>query len=118
MLRCLLMRSKEVGNAQLVQQTSDIFLTLPPTRQGQKICAGVLTQKSVEKCSKNVRRFIQNLSPGSLPVPVVQHHAYMVRRPDEAPAMPFPGVLSHTKVKNEDFVKLLKHSLRCLFART
>ena len=30
----LLMRSKEVGNAQSVQQTTDNFLTLPPTLPG------------------------------------------------------------------------------------
>ena len=39
MLSRLLMRSKEVGNAPSVQQTSDIFLTL----LGQKNCADVLT---------------------------------------------------------------------------
>ena len=58
MLSRLLMRSKVVGNAQSVQQTSDIFLTLPPTLPGQKNCAGVLTQKSVERYSQNVRLFI------------------------------------------------------------
>ena len=36
MLSRLLMRSKEVDNVQPVQQTSDIFLTLPPTLLGQK----------------------------------------------------------------------------------
>ena len=38
MLSRLLMRSREVGNAQLVQRTSDILLTLPPTLPGEKKC--------------------------------------------------------------------------------
>ena len=58
MLSRLLMRSREVGNAQSVQQTSDIFLTLPPTLPGEKKCQAVLTQK----CTKHVRLFIQNIS--------------------------------------------------------
>ena len=32
--------------------------------------------------------------------------------------MRFPEVLSHTKIKDQDFAKLLRHSLRCLIART
>ena len=36
MLSCLLMRSREVGNARSVQQTTDIFLTIPPTLPGEK----------------------------------------------------------------------------------
>ena len=38
MLSRLLMRSREVGNAQSVHQTTDIFLTLPPTLPGEKKC--------------------------------------------------------------------------------
>ena len=49
MLSRLLMRSEEVGNAQSVQQTTNIFLTLPPTLPGEKKSQGVLTQKSVDK---------------------------------------------------------------------
>ena len=37
MLSRLLTRSKEVGDAQSVQQTSDIFLRLPPTLPGLKV---------------------------------------------------------------------------------
>ena len=57
MLSRLLMRSKEVGDAHSVQQTSDILLTLPPTLPGQNICFGVLTEKSVDKYTKNGRVF-------------------------------------------------------------
>ena len=55
MLSRLLMRSKEVGNAELVQQTTDIFLTLPPTLPKEKKCQGVLKQKSADKYTKHVR---------------------------------------------------------------
>ena len=54
MLSRLVMRSKEVCNAKSVQQTSNIFLTLPPTLRGRKNCSGVLTQKSVDKYTKIV----------------------------------------------------------------
>ena len=62
MLSRLLMRSREVGNAQLVQQTTNIFFFLPPTLPREKKCQGVLTQKSVDKYTKHVRLFIQNIS--------------------------------------------------------
>ena len=55
MLSRLLMRSKEVGNAQFVQQTSNIFLMLPPTLSGRNICASFFSQESVDNYSKNVR---------------------------------------------------------------
>ena len=42
----------------------------------------------------------------------------MVKRLDEAPAMRFPAVLSRTKVQEQDSAKLVRHSLRCLIART
>ena len=58
MLSRLLMRSKEVGNARLVQQTFDIVLTLRPTLLGQKNFVGVSTHKSVEKYTKSVCLFI------------------------------------------------------------
>ena len=46
------MRSKEVGNAQSVRETFDIFLTLPPTFPGQKNCAVVFTHISVANSPK------------------------------------------------------------------
>ena len=42
MLSCLLMRSREVGNAQLVQQTNDILLTLPPHSSRREKMPGCL----------------------------------------------------------------------------
>ena len=97
LLSRLLMRSKEVGNAQSLQQTTDIFLTLPPTLPGEKKCQGVLTQKSVDKYTKHVRLFIQNITHAWFPIAVLQEDKYVVKRLDETPRMQFPGVLSRTR---------------------
>ena len=112
------MRSREVGNAQSVQQTTDIFLTLPPTLPGEKKCQGVLTQKSVDKYTKHVRLFIQNISHPWFPIAVLEEDKYVVKRLDEAPRMQFPGVLSRTRVTEQQFLSLVRHSLRCLIAKT
>ena len=42
----------------------------------------------------------------------------MVERLDEAPRMQFPGVLSRTRVTEQQFLSLVRHSLRCLIAKT
>ena len=118
MLSRLLMRSKEVGNAQSVQQTTDIFLTLPSTLLGEKKCQGVLTQKFVDKYTKHVRLFIQNISHAWFPVAVLEEDKYVVKRLDEAPCMHFPGVLSRRRVTKQQFLSLVRHSLRCLIAKT
>ena len=65
-------RSTEVGNAESVQQTSEFFLTLPPTLPGQNNCVRVLTQKYVERYTKNVHLLIHNVSHGWLSGPVFQ----------------------------------------------
>ena len=112
------MRSKEVGNAQSVQPTSDIFLTLLATVPGQKNGAGVLTQKFVDKYTKNVRLCIRNVSHAWFSVPIFQEDKYAVKRLDEAPAMRFRGGLSHTKLQEQGFYRLVRHSLRCRIAQT
>ena len=118
MLSRLLMRSREVGNAQSVQQTTDIFLTLPPTLPGEKKCQGVLTQKSVDKYAKHVRLFIQNISHSWFPFAVLEEDKYVVKRFDEAPRMHFPGVLSRTRITEQQFLSVVRHSLRCPIAKT
>ena len=118
MLSRLLMRSKEVGNAQSVQQTTDIFLTLPPTPPGEKKCQGVLTQKFVDKYTKHVRLFFQNISHAWFPIAVLEADKYVVKRLDEASGMQFPGVLSRTRVTEQQFLSLVRHSLRYLIAKT
>ena len=114
----LLMRLKEVGNAQSVQQTTDIFLTLPPTLPGEKKCHVVLAHQSLDKYTKHVRLFIQNISHAWFPIVVLEEDKYVVKHPDEAPRMHFPGVLSRTRVTEEQFLSLVRHSLRCLIAKT
>ena len=42
----------------------------------------------------------------------------MVKHLEQTRGMRFPRFLSHTKVKEQDIAKLLRHSLRCLIART
>ena len=90
-----------------MQQTSDIFLTLPATLLGQKNCACVWTQNSVDKCTKNFRLFIQNVPHAWFPVPYFPEDKYVVKCLDEAPGMRFLGVLSHTKVQEQDFYRLV-----------
>ena len=118
MLCRLLMRSEEVDNAQSVQQTTDIFLTFPPTLPGEKKCQVVLTQKSVDKYTKHLRLFIHNISHAWFPIVVLEEDKYVVKRLDEAPRMHFPGVLSRTRVTEQQFWSLVGHSLRCLIAQT
>ena len=75
-------------------------------------------QKSVDKYAKHVRSFIQNISHAWFPIAVVEEDKYVVKRLDEAPRMHFPGVLSRTRVTEQQFLSLVWHSLRCLIAKT
>ena len=118
MLSRLLIWSREVGNAQSVQQTTDVFSTLAPTLPGEKKCQRVVTQKSVDKYTKHVRLFIQNISHPWFPIAVLEEDKYVVKRLDEAPRMQFPGVLSRTRVTEQQFLSVVRHSLRCLIAKT
>ena len=118
MLSRLLMRSREVGNAQSVQHTTDIFSTLTRTLPREKKSQGVLTQKSVDKYTKHVRLFIQNISHARFPIVVLEEDKYVVKRLDEALRMKFWGVLSRTMVTKQQFLSLVRHGLRCLIAKT
>ena len=118
MLSRLLMRSREVGNAPLVQHTTNFFLTLPPTLPREIKCQDVLTQKSVDKYTKHVRLLIQNISHAWFPIAVPKEDKYVVKRVDEAPGMQFQGVLSRTRVTEQQFLSLVRHSLRCRIAKT
>ena len=119
MLSRLLLRSKEVGTAQPVQQTLNIFLTLHltrPTLPRQISGPSVLTQQPVVKYTKNVRLLIRNVSHGWFLV--FQDDKYFIKRTHEARAMHCSGVSSHTKVQDPDFARLVRHSLRRRIART
>ena len=101
-----------------MQQTTDIFLTLPPTLLGEKKCQGVLTQKSVDKYTKHVRLFIQHISHVWFPIAVLEEDKYVVKRLDEAFNMQFTGVLSRTRVTEQQFLSLVRHRLQCPIAKT
>ena len=72
----------------------------------------------MDKYTKHVRLFIQNVSHASFLIAVVEEEKYVVKRLDEAPRMHFPGVLSRTRVTEGQFSSLVRHSLRCLIAKT
>ena len=61
-----------------MQQTTDNFLNLPPTLPGEEKGQGVLTQKSVDKYTKHVRLFIQNVSHAWFPIAVLEEDKYFV----------------------------------------
>ena len=56
-----------------VQQSFDLFLTLPPIQPGQKVLRGVLTGRSVQMFSTNVKHFIWSahteVMPMCVPIP-------------------------------------------------
>ena len=56
-----------------------IFLTLPPTLPGEKKCQGILTQKSVDKYTKHVRLFIQNMTHAWFPIAVPEEDKYVFK---------------------------------------
>ena len=72
----------------------------------------------MDKYTKHVRLFIQNISHSWFPIAVLEEDKYVVKRLDEAPRMQFPGVLSRTRVIEEQFLSFVRHSLRCLIAKT
>ena len=72
----------------------------------------------MDKYTKHVRLFIQNISHPWFPIAVLEEDKYVVKRLDEAPCMQFPGVLSRTRVTEQQFLSLVRHSLRCLIAKT
>ena len=72
----------------------------------------------MDKYTKHVRFFIENISHPWFPIAVVEEDNYVLKRLDEAPRMQFPGVLSRTRVTEQQFLSLVRHSLRCLIANT
>ena len=74
--------------------------------------------ESVDKYTKHVRLFIQNISHPWFPTAVLEEDKYVVKRLDDAPRMQFPGMLSRTRVTEQQFLSLVRHSLRCRIAKT
>ena len=77
-----------------------------------------MTQKSVDKYTKHVRLFIKNISHARFPIALLEEDKYVVKRLDEAPRMHCRGVLSRTRVTEQQFLSLVRHCLRCLIAKT
>ena len=66
-----------------VQQSSDLFLTLPPVQPGEKVLRGVLTERSVVMFSANLKQFILTAHTHSLPICVpAPDYKVEVRRPE------------------------------------
>ena len=96
-----------------------IFFSLsPPHFQERKKCQGVLTQKFVDKYTTHVPLFTQDIFHAWFPIAVLEDDKYVVKRLDGAPRMHFPEVLSRTKVTEQQFLSLVRHSLRCLIAKS
>ena len=73
---------------------------------------------SVDKYTKHVRLFIPIISQAWFPIAVPEDDKYVVKRLDEAPRTQFPGVLSRTRVAEQQVLSLVRHSLLCLIANT
>ena len=72
----------------------------------------------MDKYTKHVHLFIQNTSRAWFPIAVLEEDKYVVKRLDEAPRMQFLGVFSRTRVTEQQFLSLVRHSLWCLIAKT
>ena len=72
----------------------------------------------MDNYTKHMRLFIQNISHAWFSIAFLEEDKYVGKRLDEAPGMHFPGVLSRTRITDRQFLSLVRHSLRCLIAKT
>ena len=102
-----------------VQQSSDLFLTLPPVQPGEKVLRGVLTERSVAMFSANLKQFILTAHTQSLPICVpVPDYKVEVRRLDAVEDLTFPGTMSRTRITTDRLKVVLLHAMQNLVART
>ena len=102
-----------------VQQSSDLFLTLPPVQPGEKVLRGVLTERSVAMFSANLKQFILTAHTQSLPICVpVPDYKVEVRRLDAVEDLTFPGTMSRTQITTDRLKVVLLHAMQNLVART
>ena len=102
-----------------VQQSSDLFLTLPPVQPGEKVLRGVLTERSVAMFSANLNQFILRAHTQSLPICVpVPDYKVEVRRLDAVEDLTFPGTMSRTRITTDRLKVVLLHAMQNLVART
>ena len=101
-----------------VQQSSDLFLTLPPVQPGEKVLRGVLTERSVEMFSANLKQFILTAHTQSLPICVpVPDYKVEMRRLDAVEDLTFPGTMSRTRITTDRLKVVLLHAMQNLVAR-
>ena len=102
-----------------VQQSSDLYLTLPPVQPGEKVLRGVLTERSVAMFSANLKQFILTAHTQSLPICVpVPDYKVEVRRLDADEDQTFPGTMSRTRITTDRLKVVLLHAMQNLVART
>ena len=102
-----------------VQQSSDLFVTLPPVQPGEKVLRGVLTERSVAMFSANLKQFILTAHTQSLPICVpVPDYKVEVRRLDAVEDLTFPGTMSRTRITTDRLKVVLLHAMQNLVART
>ena len=102
-----------------VQQSSDLFLTLPPVQPGEKFLRGVLTERSVAMFSANLKQFILTAHTQSLPICVpVPDYKVEVRRLDAVEDLTFSGTMSRTRITTDRLKVVLLHAMQNLVART
>ena len=102
-----------------VQQSSDLFPTLPPVQPGEKVLGGVLTQRYVAMFSANLKQFILTAHTHSLPICVpVPDYKVEVRRLDAVEDLSFPGTTSRTRITTHRLKVILLHAMQNVVART
>ena len=102
-----------------VQQSSDLFLTLPLVQLGEKVLRGVLTQRSMAMFSADLKQFILTAHTQSLPMCVPVHeYKVEVRRLDAIEDLTFPGTMSRTRITTDRLKVVLLHAMQNLVART
>ena len=102
-----------------VQQSSELFLILPPLQPGEKVLRGVLTKRFVAMFCANVKRFILTAHTKSMPICVhVDDYKVEVRRLYAVDGLCFPGTMSRTRITTDPLKVVLLHAMQNLVART
>ena len=100
-----------------VQQSSDLFLTLPPVQPGEKVLRGVLIERSMAMLSTNVDQFILTAHTQPICVPVPDYKVE-VRRLDAVEDLTFPGTMSRTRITTDRLQVVVLHAMQNRVART
>ena len=102
-----------------VQQSSDLFSTLPPVQPREKVLPGVLTERSVAMFCANLKQFILTSHSPSMPIGVpVLDYKVEARRLDAVDDLSFPGTMSRTGITTDRLKVVLLHAMQHLVACT